>query len=60
MTWKKCARCGKDFLQLPGHIYKLPGNSKHKVLIYCSYTCYRKGCAEWNYEPRNNFAGRKS
>ena len=37
---KICGQCGKEFIHIPGSIYK---RSIHgKIVRYCSYTCYRK------------------
>lgn len=37
---KICGQCGKEFIHIPGSIYK---RSIHgKLVRYCCYTCYRK------------------
>ena len=36
-----CAECGKNFVAYSKHKYRRNPTSKHGVLMYCSYTCYR-------------------
>ena len=35
-----CDLCGKKFVMVSGHLYKLHYN--HHIRHFCGYTCYRK------------------
>lgn len=57
--WKTCAKCGKIFFYRGvDYIYRIPYNKTHATMLFCSYTCFRKGCEDVGYHPRTNHSGK--